>query len=261
MRIEYFPMVLAGLVLTACAGEADFGRYRADEIDHVTSFVHNFANLRKSQKSSIALTEDEKLLRASSQVLAASKPDLAVSMDVSGWLASLSGQEPDPEIYYEQLQVIYQDSSDALLNALSGHVHDDNALIDSFASQSVKVTKADTERLAAVQKEAEHGSLNRNTLISHATDVVFRVNENGEVMEAAVTHLDNRLAAYKYALTRARMEIPERDKLAVIEKAIGGLDKRLAGLRGDIARHSAIVRGFFGSATPTAASATSEKSS
>lgn len=265
MSVKYFPAIMAGFMLTACAGKADFGRYRADEIDHVTSFVRSLTDLEETQQSSIALTEDEKHLRMVARILENSKPGLTPSMDFSVWLASLSGQEPDPKIYYGRLQATYHNSPNALLNALSGHIHDDNALIGSFASQSVKVTKADTERLAAVQQEAGHGSLDRNTLITRATNVVFRANENNEVMEAAVMHLDNRLAGYKYALSSARLEIPDRDNLAIIEKAIGGMEKRVAGLRGDIDRHTAIVRGFFGpsastSAAPTA-SASPEKSS
>lgn len=246
MKCDRAMAMLAALTLAACASEGDLGRYKPTEVDHVRALFDGGRTEIDLPDSTLGLTEDEKTLRSLAVTLTLDKGDLDDQMTVEAWWDALRGAAPKPAVYYQRLKDTHADAPHSMLSAFTAHVQVDVARIERFASQSGTVRKADAERLAAVRGVAHAGTFRRGALIGRATDVIYRIGENGRVIDGAIEYLGRQIDAYRYALVRARLEVPEPSQIEAIGREIGRMETQLAGLRKQSDRHAEIVENFFG---------------
>lgn len=233
---------LLTLSLTACAGQADLGRTKPNEFSFLSAIGDNVSNLIEpaGPADDLPMTAEEQQLRTIAQTIddqaTVSEPDVFERL-------LQPDAEPDNEkSYYRRLRQIHASSGASLLHAFGNDVLRDVAMIDQFANLSIAVTSADALRLALVREAMETDS----AAFSDAVDVVLRVEDNGKVIDDMAEMMRDRFVKYRVALEQSAFDIPERDLIATIDEALGMLEKSVAGIIGDAARHRAVRGELFG---------------
>ncbi len=233
---------LLTLSLTACAGQADLGRTKPNEFSFLSSLGDQVTRLTEpaSAAANLPLTAEEAQLRTIAETIkdqtADREPDLVERIFQGAEKAE------DQRAYYLTLRRQHAASGTSLLHAFGNDVLRDVAMIDQFANLSIAVTAADALRLALVREAMEADS----AAFSDAVDVVLRVEENGKVIDDMADRMANRYVEYRVALEQSAFDIPERDLIATIDKALVMLEKSIEGIKGDAARHRAVRGELFG---------------
>ncbi|WOF73343.1 hypothetical protein QMT40_000973 [Parvibaculaceae bacterium PLY_AMNH_Bact1] len=233
---------LLTLSLVACAGQADLGRTKTNELSFFTDLGDRVVQLaeRANASANLPLTAEEAQLRTIARTIdtqaAQRRPDL-LSRLIQGPEAA-DGEKS----YYLALRQAHANSGASLLHAFGNDVLRDVAMIDQFANLSIAVTSADSLRLALVREAMEADS----AVFSDAVDVVLRVEENGKVIDDMADEMSVRYAKYRIALEQSAFDIPERDLIATVDQALVMLEKSIEGIKGDAARHRAVRGELFG---------------
>ncbi len=239
---QIFGTGLLTLSLAACAGQADLGRTKPNEFSFLSDLSKHVANLGEpgNPAADLPMTAEEEQLRTIAQTIKDQTADRA-----PGLVERIFSEAPralDQKAYYRALRKSHAESGTSLLHAFGNDVLRDVAMIDQFANLSIAVTAADALRLALVREAMEADS----AAFSDAADVVLRVEDNGKVIDEMADRMSTRYLEYRVALEQSAFDIPERDLIATIDKALSMLEKSVEGIKGDAARHRAVRGELFG---------------
>ena len=236
--------LMVALMLAGCAPKGDLGR-------GTTGGSMTWAGLKakvpflseERPKSATELTEDEKALRRMGDDLLASP--LPLLMDPLGTDAFFGTETDAEDNYFKALRLAHIDSPDSLLASFSEQVALDIWRAREFNKLSRRVAMTDDARLSIVRENSATTKLARDHFVTGGVNVLLRADENGTVVEETAKGLKERLAGYRYALARAKLEIYQPGKLAEIEQRIGALAELQTGLETAATRYTEIVQGFF----------------
>ncbi len=233
---------LLTLSLAACAGQADLGRTKPNEFSFLSDLSKHVVSLTEtgSPAASLPMTAEEEQLRTIAQTIEDQASDRTPGLVER--IFSETHTAEDEKAYYRALRRAHAESGSSLLHAFGNDVLRDVAMIDQFANLSIAVTAADALRLALVREAMEADS----AAFSDAVDVVLRVEENGKVIDDMADRMSTRYLEYRVALEQSAFDIPERDLIATIDKALGMLEESVEGIKGDAARHRAVRGELFG---------------
>jgi hypothetical protein len=171
------------------------------------------------------LTDDEKILRERAyRYLSPFWPERTLG----GILAELRRSRilpagavlGGPEAYFTGLTSERRRSSRAPYHQLIGDVRADTLLLGPFLDTARRVARIDEIRLAALAGLEDVGATTRE-------EVEARVAENEDLIAFVRAAVLARIAAYRTALHRLLLEIPEEDGVAA-ERALAALESALA---------------------------------
>lgn len=231
---------LTAVSLSACAGQADFGRTKPNEFSILSDLGNQVASLGGSSEAVVGLpmTAEEEQLR----ILAGNiNFQTAADLTILERLALVTPEETGERSYYLRLRKTHGESGVSLLNAFGNDVMRDVTMVDQVSGLSIAVTGADAMRLSLVSDAMAANS----AAFSDAVDVILRVEDNGKVIDQTVDLMSNRLVGYRVALEQAAFDIPERDLIATIDEALNFLEASVADIKVDAARHRAVRGELF----------------
>jgi hypothetical protein len=197
--------------LTACAPSGDFGRPRPSVWNEVLlPAAGDFsAYWRGVPTSAFAYTDDESELRdrAWRFVMPAHERALferQIAKMVRTRIAPVTWTLDDETSYYPRLVAGFPRSPSSSYRRLSQDVGEDQILVRAFAPVANRVLAADRVRLRSLLYV-------KNLEPEEAAFAAARVAENRCVIALVTSRLQNRKAAYRYALERLVIEVPGHD--------------------------------------------------
>lgn len=238
-RICVALMLAAPLV--ACTQPGDFGRLRHAPPAPELAFVgKHFAKFRHEPVSDYLLTDEEKRLRSIAfRFLRLPGEDGIMGSTLAEYrLARIIPMHRPFAVassYYVTLKADEPLSSSTIWTRLGRDIRADDDMIAPFATFAHRVMTADRSRH---QASYELGLLE----ISDLNDVVARIAENHRLVIAVREALLDRIAAYEYAMDKARLEVPDiREHEAYL--ALVDLKYRVGYIDEIIARYEAFLAG------------------
>jgi len=231
---------LTAVSLTACAGQADFGRNKPNEFSILSNLGNQVASLGGPSEAAVGLpmTAEEEQLRVLAENI---NFKTAADLTILERLAFTTSEVTSEKSYYLQLRKSHGESGVSLLNAFGNDVMRDVTMVDQVSGLSIAVTGADAMRLSLVSDAMAADS----AAFSDAVDVILRVEDNGKVIDQTVDLMSERLVGYRVALDQAAFDIPERDLIATIGEALHLLEASVADIKLDAARHRAVRGELF----------------
>lgn len=236
---------LVALLVSACAQDPDFGRYRPTPLERLNAV---FSGMEKIDPA-LPLTNDEIELHRISDNLVSERP-----VRESGYrfvLPDMKGSTnvaPPSSGYYMRLRERHPTSPSALINALSDDVLADTVMMDQLAPICAGINEADQSRADALV-----GAPSAATAIALEKPAAFanvrtRLEDNGRLIDITAAALARRLVSYRTALAHARLDAPEAESLATAADAIRWMEESLTLLEREAVRHQSIEAFARGSA-------------
>lgn len=228
---------IAALLLSACAQNPDFGRYKPGALQRINAA---FSGPDKAGPS-LPLTGAETDLRQLSANLVSARP--APEDDRLFGLANMMGTEvvaPQSLGYYMRLRRQHPTGLAALVNALGDDVTADTMLMNQFTAICEGINEADRGRAdGLIGAPAAMTTIALEDPASFA-NVRAWLEDNGRLIDTTADILARRLVSYRTALAHARIDAPMPDELAVVAEAIRRMEENLTLLERESVRHQAI---------------------
>jgi hypothetical protein len=209
--------------LCGCTATGDFGRPSASVMtDEVLPVGGRVAALSRGEPvSAFMLTDDEKVLRERAyRYLSPFWPERTLGGIIAELRRSRILPAAAPDAYFAGLMSERSRSSRAPYRQLIDDISADRRLLLPFLATARRVARIDRIRLAGLAGLREVGAATRG-------DVEARVAENENLVRFVKAAVAARIAAYRTALHRLLLEIPEEDGVAA-ERALAGLEAELA---------------------------------
>lgn len=203
--------MLAVLCLGGCVETGDFGRPKTSVWnDTVIAGAGRLSAMSRSEATSSALlTDDEQDLRGRAAQFFMPAQERNAFDNYLAYAAAKRVLPPDAmsfdgQSYWSGLASSVDRSPRARYQRLREDIEADRLLLGPFSAVACRVADTDRLRLAALNRISEPGPEVRK-------DVVARVDENVLIVGWVRTSVDQREAAYRYALERLVVESPDRD--------------------------------------------------
>jgi len=239
------------LLLSACSVEGDFGRRQPSVITDTFLPVsgRQAAASRGEPVSTFILTDDEQQLRDRawrflSPALPRTAFDSHVALLRTTRVIPAYAQVPGPEAYFTALMSIDWQSSKPPYRRLLDDMSADDRLLDPYFAILARVEAADAIRLKGLPFIPDLAPQEK-------ANVLARVAENRGLAWWVNEALSQRIVAYRYALQRLFIEIPDRQgvtaerQLAALEaKARAGAGGLLPGPLASLSAPSAPQRSY-----------------
>jgi hypothetical protein len=238
------------LLLSACSAEGDFGRRQPSVITDTFLPVsgRQAAAGRGEPVSSFILTDDEQELRDRawrflSPALPRTAFDTYLAVLRTSRVVPAYAQLPGPDAYFAALMSAGWRSSKPPYRRLLDDMAADDRLLDPYFAVLGRVAEADAIRLKGLPFIPDLAPQEK-------ADVVARVEENRGLAWWVNEALSQRIVAYRYALQRLFIEIPDGQGVTA-ERQLAALDARVrAGAGGRPPGPVASLSGPYGPRRP-----------
>jgi len=217
--------LLAGLpaLLSACAGGGDFGRSPPSVVNgDLLPVAGTFAAAGRGEPASAAmLTDDEVVLRDRAyRYLSPFFPEWTLPSILAELrrtrILPADALVVRPSSYYDALMSVGWRSSHAPYRRLFDDIAADTALLPPFFAVAAEVKRIDGIRMVGLGQMRIVGAAREEALV--------RVAENEELVHWVRVALAARIRAYRYALYRLLLAIPEEDGVAA-ERRLAALEE------------------------------------
>ena len=242
---------LLAFAVCGCTQPGDFGRPAPSVVvDEILPYAgRGAATLSGEPVSASMLTDDEKVLRDRAyRYLSPFWPELPLGGILAEFrrsrLVPASAAYASPNAYFDALMSDRWRSSRAPYRRLEGDIAADDALLGPFFATAQRVAGIDRIRLAGLSRLEAIGPGPRN-------EAQARVAENEDLVHAVKAALAARIVAYRTALDRLLLEIPEEAgvaaerRLAVLEQSLALRPSLLPGAPLRAAATASSTRSYF----------------
>ncbi|MGV8996372.1 MAG: hypothetical protein ACOH12_05450 [Parvibaculaceae bacterium] len=227
----------AALCLSACAQQADLGRYNQNSWNDLVTHITGDG----SESGSLPDTPAEEYLRIKAKAIS-TEPSAATP----GLVTRLSQKFDDAApvapslIYYTNLRQAHPTSLVSLVNTIGDDVRIDTVRLSQFTNMGDEVNSADT-----IRAEGLIGAPSAATTIASEEPAAFRsartrISENGQVIDSVFKTMEARLVSYRTALAHARLDGAGSVDMDVVAVAILRLDDEVTRLDHVNTRHQEI---------------------
>lgn len=228
---------LVAVLVSACAQDPDFGRYRPTPLEQ---FSAAFSGVEKIDPA-LPLTNNEIELHRISDNLNSERPvreSRYLFPLPDAWLSK--SVVPPSSGYYTRLRERHPTSLSALINAIADDVSADVVMLDQLAPICADINDADQSRADALVGAPSAATTIALEKPASFANVRARLENNGLLIDITADALARRLVSYRTALAHARLDAPEPERLAAVAEAIRQMEESLTLLERDAVRHQSI---------------------
>lgn len=205
-----FTVLACVLLAGACARTGDFGRLRQPpgHSPELRALGAYFGWRRNQPVSDYPYTDEEKDLRARAfAFLTPAGQTGMVGAIVAEWriihLVATRHPASDPAVYFRSLSRPQRTSTASLWMRIIADMRNDEATIEPFAKAAFQVANADRGRYGALRQQ-------RRTGLDDVRNAYARLDENHRLVANVNLALRDRIAAYDYAIGKARLAVPDQ---------------------------------------------------